>query len=247
MAAMTGEAAMNHSHHPEDIRDRLKEGHGSSYLRDFVYGGIDGAVTIFAVVSRVAGAKLAASTVIILGLANLVADGFSMAAGNYLGTRTEQDEWKRLESFERNQIVHNAEGEREEVRQILKLKGFDGKLLDDAVAVMTRDQERWVEIMMHEEYGLPKKVRSAWLAGASTLGAFVLCGAVPLLPFVSGSGDAFLWSSVLTGVTFFGIGSVKSRWSLQAWYRSGAETALIGAAAAVLAYGGGAFLGRMAG
>jgi hypothetical protein len=74
-------------HTPEAIRARLAAEREHSYLRDFIYGGIDGSVTTFAVVSGVAGADLAASIVIILGLANLIGDGFSMAASNFLGTR----------------------------------------------------------------------------------------------------------------------------------------------------------------
>lgn len=61
----------------------------STYLKDFIYGAIDGAVTTFAVVSGVAGAGLSSTIIIILGIANLVADGFSMAAGNFLGSRAE--------------------------------------------------------------------------------------------------------------------------------------------------------------
>jgi VIT1/CCC1 family predicted Fe2+/Mn2+ transporter len=61
----------------------------STYLKDFIYGAIDGAITTFAVVSGVAGAGLSSSIIIILGIANLVADGFSMAVSNFLGSRAE--------------------------------------------------------------------------------------------------------------------------------------------------------------
>jgi VIT family len=83
---------MEHEHSPEAIRARLATEPRHTYLRDWVYGGIDGAVTTFAVVSGVIGAELAPGIVLILGVANLIADGFSMAASNYAGTRTERDE-----------------------------------------------------------------------------------------------------------------------------------------------------------
>ena len=75
----------DHKHTPEAIESRLSAGPQSSYLRDWVYGGMDGTVTTFAVVSGVVGAELPTTVILILGLANLVADGFSMAAGNYSG------------------------------------------------------------------------------------------------------------------------------------------------------------------
>lgn len=61
------------------------------YLPEFVYGGIDGAITTFAVVSGVVGAGLGSAIVLILGFANLFADGFSMAVSNYLSTKSEQE------------------------------------------------------------------------------------------------------------------------------------------------------------
>ena len=80
---------MEHDHSPEAIGQRLAGGPSASYLRDWIYGGIDGAVTTFAVVSGVAGAGLPSSIIIILGIANLIADGFSMAVSNFLGNRAE--------------------------------------------------------------------------------------------------------------------------------------------------------------
>ena len=76
-------APLEHEHSPEAIRARLRDGQRPNYLRDFVYGGIDGAVTTFAVVSGVSGAALSDGIIIILGVANLLADGFSMDASNF--------------------------------------------------------------------------------------------------------------------------------------------------------------------
>ena len=96
--------------------------------------------------------------------------------------------------------------------------------------------------MLTEEYGLPREVRSEWLAGVSTFAAFVLCGALPLVPFVIGQTDAFSTSAVLTGLVFFLIGSIKARWSTIPWWRSGITTLAVGAIAAVLAYSAGTLL-----
>ena len=92
---------MEHEHNHEAIRQRLAAGPNHSYLRDWVYGGIDGTVTTFAIVSGVVGARLSPGIILILGGASLIADGIAMAAGNYLATRAEDDEFHQAEAVER--------------------------------------------------------------------------------------------------------------------------------------------------
>lgn len=227
---------LEHEHTPEAIAERLAAGARSNYLRDFVYGGIDGAVTTFAVVSGTMGASLSTRIVLTLGAANLIADGFSMAASNFLGTRAEADDYNRLEQIEQRHIKVDPEGEREEVRQIYAAKGFEGLELERAVELITADRERWVQTMLTEEYGWPQTVRSEWRAALSTFAAFGVCGLVPLTPFVFGTNDAFFVSALLTGFVFFSIGSLKAHWSTTPWWRSGFTTLLIGGIAASLAF-----------
>jgi vacuolar iron transporter family protein len=227
---------MEHDHSKQAIARRLSGAPTFSYLRDWVYGGIDGAVTTFAIVAGVIGAELSGRVVLILGVANLVADGFSMAASNYSGTKTEHEEQALLRAIEERHIDAVPEGEREEIRQIFRGKGFRDPDLERAVEVITADRKRWVDTMLAEEYGLPKAVRSPLKAAASTFASFVLCGAVPLLPFLVGSPATFQVSIVMTALVFFLIGSTKSRWSPVSWWRSGAETLAIGLGAAALAF-----------
>lgn len=232
---------LEHEHTSEAIAHRIASSN-HNYIRDFIYGGIDGAVTTFAVVSGVAGAELSVTVVLILGFANLVADGFSMAASNYLGTRAEQDDYRRLEQIEHRHIEIAPEGEREEVREIYRTKGFEGEELEKAVELITADKDRWVKTMLTEEYGLPAEVRSPWTASVLTFAAFLICGLVPLVPYLLGSPSSFLTSCIMTGITFFLIGSFKSRWSTRSWLRSGSETFFVGSLAAALAYGVGVML-----
>ena len=237
---------MEHEHTAEAIRARLAAGPRHNYLRDWIYGGIDGAVTTFAVVSGVVGAELSPIVILILGFANLVADGFSMAASNYLGTKAEHEDFARLATIERRHIATNPEGEREEIRQIFAGKGFAGDDLDRIAELVTSDEERWIRTMLTEEYGLPMEIRSPWLAALSTFSAFVICGFIPLLPFVAGAPRAFLVSTLLTGAVFFLIGSAKSKWSTVSWWWSGLTTFLVGAIAAALAYAVGMMLRGLA-
>lgn len=233
---------MEHEHTTEAIEARLSAGPGHNYLRDWIYGGIDGSITTFAVVTGVVGAGLSPIVIVILGLANLIADGFSMAASNFLGTRAEHDDIRRLEAIEYRHIDLAPEGEREEVRQIFARKGFSGSDLDRIVELITSDRQRWVETMLSEEYGLPQAARSAWWAASSTFSAFIICGLVPLVPFLLGVEKAVVLSVFATAGVFFAIGSVKSRWATSSWWRSGISTLLVGAVAAGLAYGVGVAL-----
>ena len=225
-----------HGHSPQEIAQRIGAPPGRGVLRDAVYGAIDGAVTTFAIVAGVAGAGLSPFVIIALGIANVLADGFSMAAANYSGTKAELDNMRRLRRVEEQHIQQFPDEERLEVREILAQKGLSGALLDDATDVITQDRENWISLMMEGEYGLgsidPHPAKSA----ITTFLAFLVAGIVPLFPFLVGLDNAFTISAVMTMVTFFVIGAVKSHWSLSAWWRSAIETLVIGGAAATIAY-----------
>lgn len=244
-------ASLKASHTRQEIRRRLAAGPNHSYLRDFIYGAIDGAVTTFAVVSGVAGANLSTSIVIILGVANLIGDGFSMAAGNFLGVRAERQEREKLRAMEQQHIADYPEGEREEIREIFRQKGFAGTDLDRAVEIITGNRDRWVQTMLTEEHGVALVGPSALRAASVTFLAFLMVGSVPLLTFVLeylgwGIEDPFAWSAGLTGIAFFLTGALKSRFVEQSWLSAGMETLLVGGSAAGLSYVVGSLLGGLA-
>jgi VIT1/CCC1 family predicted Fe2+/Mn2+ transporter len=165
-----------------------------------------------------------------------------MAASNFLGTKAEHNDWQRLQSIENRHIDLDPEGEREEVRQIFQLKGFAGEDLERIVQLVTANRDRWVRIMLSEEYGLPREIRSSWIAALSTFIAFLVCGLVPLIPFLFNLRHGIKISAVMTAIVFVAIGSAKSKWSTVSWWRSGLTTLLVGAIAAALAYGAGLLL-----
>ena len=234
--------ALEHSHEPEAISRRLTAGPRISYLRDWVYGAIDGAITTFAIVAGATGGRLSANVVLILGVANLVADGFSMAAGNYTSTKAEIESFARLRAIEERRLAVDPAGQREAVRQIYLSKGLRGGDLDQMTQLVTSRPRLWLDTMMHEKYGATLGERSPLAAGISTYMAFLAAGVLPLLPFVFRLPDAPLIAAVGTGLVFFLIGSLKARWSPRHWLSSGLETLAIGSAAAGLALLIGAFL-----
>lgn len=226
----------HHDHSPEGIRARLAADKSAVYLREWVYGGIDGVVTTFAIVAGVVGASLSPSIVLILGLANLIGDGFSMAAAAYSATETENDNYKRLREVEISHISRYPEGEREEIRQIYAAKGFAGEDLEKIVQTITKNQDLWIDVMMAEEHGLTGIGPSAFKAGLNTFLAFVFCGVLPLIPFICGTSLAFELALLFSGLAFFAIGAFKSRWSVKSWWWHGCETLFIGLLAAGMAF-----------
>jgi VIT1/CCC1 family predicted Fe2+/Mn2+ transporter len=242
--------ALDDSHTPEAIARRLASAPSPSYLRDAVYGAIDGAVTTFAIVAGVVGAELSPKIVLILGTANLFGDGLSMALSNYLGTRTFHQELSKARHEERHHIRTVPDGEREEIRQIFRAKGLTGTTLEEVVEVMTADEEQWIDIMVREELGLHPTRHVPWKAGMTTFLAFCAAGSFPLALFIFEALTGvttvhpFGWTTAITATAFLLIGAGKSRFTDQPWYRSGLETLVVGGLAASVAYAIGASLAR---
>ncbi len=218
------------------------------YIGEFVYGGIDGSVTTFAVVAGSAGANLDNSVIIILGFANLIADGFAMSVGSYLSNKSEKQNFEKHERIEYWEVDHLPEKEKEEIRDIYREKGFEGDLLEQVVAVITSDKDRWVDVMMKEELNLIKEEKSPLAMGAMTFFSFIIVGLVPLLAYLfdynteDSSRNLFGISIMLTSMAFIGIGWLKSYVTQTSRLRSIAETLILGAAAAILSYFVGSFL-----
>jgi VIT1/CCC1 family predicted Fe2+/Mn2+ transporter len=224
----------------------------SKYLPDFVYGGIDGSVTTFAVVAGVTGASLSPTIVLILGFANLFADGFSMAVSNYLSTKSKKEYAEKIRKSEEHSVINIPEEETQEIREIFSEKGFSGKQLDDAVEIITSNQDIWIDTMMKDEFGIFEDHTSPIKSAIVTFISFNLIGFIPLFAYVlsyfsdSFKSKTFTLSIVLTSIAFFIVGSVKGRVVGKRWLFSGFETLLIGGAAAVIAYYAGYLLRGLA-
>lgn len=212
------------------------------YLRDFLYGAMDGIVTTFAVVCGVAGAHLSSGVVVVLGLANLIGDGFSMGVSNFMGTRSEQKQRKRALRIERSHVKKFPRLEKDGIRKIFSQKGFQGDDLEKVVTVLTQDEGKWTEEILLEELGMSAGSNSAVRSALVTFLAFVLIGVLPLIPFLydvifsKEEWRPFLTSSTMTAVAFFAVGTFKSRFLDEKWYRGATETLLMGGTAAVIAY-----------
>jgi len=213
-----------------------------NYLGEFVYGGIDGLVTTFAVVAGSAGAGLSTSIVLILGFANLLADGFSMSIGAFLSARSEKQNYLKHRRIEYDEVDTVPEIEREEIRDIYRAKGFEGDLLEQVVDVITEDKDRWVDVMMKEELEMIPDTRAPFWVGLMTFISFVIIGLIPLFAYLFEWGahmngwGLFTLSSILTSLGFIFIGWLKSYVTRTSHWRSILETLALGSAAAIVAY-----------
>ena len=213
------------------------------YFDDFIYGSIDGAVTTFAIVAGVMGASLPSVIILILGFANLFADGFSMAAANYQASKARNEFIEMKRKQEEWEIENLEEQERDEIRDIYKEKGFKDELLEDVVRIITSRRKVWIDTMMKEELGLIEDEKEPIDSSVSTFVGFNLIGLIPLIPFmvfmaigIELNSEAFVYSIASVLAAFFLVGMIKGKIVKKSMMRSGINTLIIGGIAAVVAY-----------
>lgn len=236
------------------LKHRASELHGSHlgpWIHDIVYGAHDGIVTTFAVVAGTVGAGLPTGIVVIIGMANLLADGVSMGAGAFLSLRSERDQYDRLLKEELQEIEDDPEIEREEIREAYLAKGFAGEDLERTVEIITRDKTVWAETMMREEHGTmpPGSSDKALLHGMATFLGFLVFGGVPLLPYlmIRAGSNNFVLAITGTAAALLLVGITRSLVTRERIYRGAVEILLIGAATAGIAYVVGVVLKGVAG
>ena len=248
--ARKDEQASASAHTSERIAEAAEEhgGAGSQYLGEMVYGGLDGIITTFAVVSGVAGAQLGTPVILILGLANLFADGFSMATGAYLSTKSEQEYYRKEWEREAWEVEHFPDGERAELYEVYRKRGYAEDEARQLVDIQSREPRRWVKAMMIDELGMMEDEVNPFINGLVTFGSFVVAGAVPLLVYLLGlvfsipSQAAFPVAIALSGLALFGLGAAKVLVTKLNPIRSGLEMLIVGGLAAGVAYAVGALL-----
>ena len=251
------EEAAARAHDPRRISHEEAEkqhaGFGSRYLGEFVYGGLDGVITTFAVVSGVVGANLNAGVILILGLANLLADGFSMGTGSFLSKQAEQERYDRERRREEWEVEHFPGAEKTELYEIYRGKGHTDKDASLLAETISHRKEHWLDAMMNDELGLSKDEGNPLVNGVATLAAFLAAGVVPLTVYLVGlivsipPNAAFVVCLTLTGAALFGLGAAKVLVTGQNAFRGGLEMLLVGGLAAGVAYAIGALLQGLGG
>ncbi len=217
-----------------------------NYIKDLVYGANDGIITTFAVVAGAVGADMASSVIIILGFANLLADGFSMAASNFLGSRSENELYIEEEKREWHEVENLPDREHEEVMEIFEKHGFDDATSVQLTNLIKSNKKFWVDFMMKYELGFGEPEHgSEWKGASLTFLAFVVAGTLPLLPFTFmeiSRQSIFIYSILATSFALFTVGSLRSIITKAHWLWSGMEMLFVGGIAAAVSYYVGYFI-----
>lgn len=221
----------------------------SDYVKSMVYGGLDGIITTFAVVSGVTGGALDFQIVIVLGFSNLLADGLSMAVGDYLSSKSENEFiTKEIEQHQSN-FKYDFQTKLNDFKEYYTNKGLtetDASLISETLA-------KYPEVIEQERinmiFGTTETEAHPIYNALITFCSFILYGFIPLIAYVFASFSTFLMentfvvASILTGLTLFILGAIKSKLTQTNWVRSGMEMLLVGGAASLIAYMIGFILG----
>ena len=217
-------------------------------LKPVIFGGLDGILTSFAIVAGAAGGHLSPSVVLILGFSNILADALSMGVGEFLSSKAE-NEWILSErQREEWELENYPDGEIQEMIDIYQEKGMSVQDAEQVIRTMAKYKDFFVDLMMAQELELqvPEEdhVKESFKEGIVMFCSFAFFGALPLLGYVIipsafpqlGEEVLFVSACVVTGMVLFFMGSVKSWFSNQHWFRSGMETLLLGGACATVAF-----------
>ena len=217
-----------HGHHHGDV--------SGGWLRAAVFGAMDGLVSNTALVAGVAGGGAAPRTIVLSGVAGLIAGAISMALGEYTSVRTQNEQLDLEVAKERRELERNPAGELAELAQMYRARGLDPELADQVAAQLTRDPATALQEHVTAELGVsPGERPSPYVAASSSLLTFALGAAFPLLPYLVGV--PLLWVALLSGgIGLVVAGALSSRFTPRPWWYAGLRQLLFGVAAAAITY-----------
>jgi VIT1/CCC1 family predicted Fe2+/Mn2+ transporter len=222
------------------------ETRGASIVRPVVFGATDGLVCNLSLIMGVAGAAGEdAHSIVIAGIAGLLAGGFSMAVGEYVSVRSQRDLLDYQIELQRHQLVHTPAEERQILVEIYRSKGLSRHEADLIVGRIMSDPERAIDTFVREEIGLSAETMgSPVAAGFGSLCAFAIGALVPLMPFlILGRNRAFAVSIGASGLALFAIGIAVSRLTHRHPLRTGLRQVALGGMAAAVTFAVGTLLG----
>lgn len=237
-----GDVEASRAAHLKMHQQNEKHRSGGNFIKSFTFGGMDGIITTFSIVSGAVGSSLTIGIVVILGLSNVVGDALSMAFGDYLSTKSEIEFQKAEKARETWEVENNPEGEMLEMEELYMAKGMAEEDAKVMTQILAKNKKAWVDVMMVEELGIIEENDDPLKNGLVTFFSFIICGIFPLLPFIIGLAfdttvnTLFFISIGVTGITLFGLGAVKTRFTGVNPLKSGGETLVIGAIAAAAAF-----------
>jgi vacuolar iron transporter family protein len=222
-------------------------------IREVVFGAQDGLVSTLAVVATVVGATNDNLAVLIAGLASAMAGVFSMAIGEYIGSKSQAEIFQWHIADEWDEVVERPLESEAEVAYLFMQEGMDEEAAWETARIIGEHPKALLATMVQKELGLPydehDETAGTPLRGALVMGGSFAFGAVvPVVPFLVTEGlPALGWATGLTGLVLFVIGAIKARWSHRFWLWSGLEVVVLAGLAGSAGYLFGSVLPRILG
>jgi VIT1/CCC1 family predicted Fe2+/Mn2+ transporter len=224
--------------HHHDHRDVT-----GGWVRPAVFGVTDGLVSNTALIVGVASASVSTHSIILNGLAGLVAGAFSMATGEYVSVASQTELTRAEIEIEKAEIKRVPRAEEAELAGIYVSRGVEPELAKEVARQLSADPDQVWRVHAREELGVdPDDLPSPWTASGSSFVAFSIGGLVPLLPYLLGA-TGLLLSVLLAGLGLFLAGAAVSRFTTRHWLYAGLRQLALGAAAAAVTYAIGSAVG----
>ncbi len=213
------------------------------WLRAATFGAMDGLVTNIALIAGVGGGGVSRHTLILTGVAGLVAGAISMGLGEYTSVRTQNDQIAAELGKELRELRRNPEGEADELVAMWTARGLPAPLARQVADVLKAHPEQALRVHAQEELGVvPDELPSPWTAALSSFVCFAVGAIVPLLTYLLGF-DSLPLALAVGGAGLFTAGALIARFTGRRWWRSGLWQLTLGAAAAGATYLVGALIG----
>ena len=233
----TADQEINHQH--RDV--------SGGWLRPAVFGAMDGLVTNVSLIAGVGGAKLAAHTIVLTGLAGLSAGAFSMAAGEYVSVSSQNELVAAEVEKERIELATNPADEQAELAAMYKMRGVDPALADEVARQLSRHPDEALRIHVREELGVDHdELPSPFTAAGASLVTFAVGALIPLLPFLLGFSSLGA-AVILAAIAAFIGGGIVARVTARPFLRGALRQLVLAALAAAITYGIGTRFGGHAG
>ena len=219
---------------------------GGNALRAAVLGVNDGLVSNLSLIVGVAGAALSQTTILLTGIAGLLAGAISMALGEWLSVQSSRELYARQVAIEREELETAPEEEQEELALVYQAKGISAARARELAAHIAANPDTALDTLVREELGIdPRGLGgSPWVAAGTSFALFATGAMVPLLPYLfTGGLLAVCISGILTGLALFGSGAIGSLFTGQPILRTGLRHVAFGAAAAAVTFALGKLVG----
>ena len=223
------------------LSQRRRHSHqsGKDWLRDVILGGQDGLVNILGIILGVIAGGGSNTVLLSAGFAAAITESISMGAVGYTSTIADRDYYRAQRVVEEAALLDDEDLECQEIEALYRQKGFSGDLLNQVVATITANKDKWVGTILQEERHLQPVetkdvIRTSWVITFATLIGHL----IPLFPFLFASRSvALVLAVILSALVLFGVGTYSALTRIGVWWRSGLKMLVIGLGAAALGFG----------